>query len=524
MAPKIELNEAFVQALSIIEDSTDHLLVVGRAGVGKSTLLDYVKRSTAKNVAILAPTGVAAVNIGGQTIHSFFGFRPDVTIEKAIATAKRFLKQNKATIFQRLTTILVDEISMVRADLFDCMDHFLKTVRGNRSTAFGGVQVVAFGDLYQLPPIVKENEKAIFEEKYGGPYFFQSAAFASIMPHIVELEKVYRQHDAVFIELLNRIRNNTVTDADLKVLNQRVDIHFAPKEGLYVHLTPFNATADAINTRYLSQLKNGTTTYMAVSKGDFGKEAYPASPELTLKVGAQVMLLNNDSGGRWINGSMGQIVKLNPETVVVELESGRTEEVAPFEWEMYRYSYDEETKSIETKTIGTYKQIPIRLAWAITIHKSQGKTFDHVVIDLGRGTFASGQAYVALSRCRTLEGIVLKTPFEKRHIRADARVVEFLTQYQYAISESRIPFDKKMAMIVEAIEERQPLHITYLKHTDEKSRRVIMPLEAGDMEFGGRPFVGLRAICDDKRDERIFRVDRILDIAVATKQEGGFGW
>jgi len=509
---KIELNEEFVHALRLMDEGKRSVFITGRAGTGKSTLLQYFREHTRKNVVVLAPTGIAAINAGGQTIHSFFNFRPEVTPDTVSE-----IKPRDTKIYKNIDTIIIDEISMVRADLLDCIDLFLRRYGKKRKRPFGGIQMVFIGDLYQLPPVVRSKEKTLFNTIYRSPYFFDARVFGEIELEFVELEKVYRQRDDSFIELLNRIRNNTVTDEDLERLNTRVMPDFEPSgKDFYIYLTTTNDLADTINTKRLSRIRGREHTFEGYIDGDFPVKDLPTGLTITLKKGAQVMLLNNDSLGRWINGSIGRIIDFvredGKDVILVELEDGEMVDVLPFRWETIEYYYDEDRKRLSSSVTGSFIQYPLRLSWAVTIHKSQGKTFDKVIIDLGRGTFAHGQIYVALSRCTSFEGIVLKKPLKKGHILMDWRVVNFLTGFQYSISEKEMPLEEKLRVIEDAIRMRQPLEILYLKRSDEKTRRVVHPIYVGEMYYGSRRFTGLRAYCSMRNDERSFRVDRILKI------------
>lgn len=509
----IEINEEFGRALDLMKDGKTSVFVTGKAGTGKSTLLRYFRDTSMQDVVVLAPTGVAAVNVGGQTIHSFFGFKPDITpdlVNRAISIARR---KGKEDLYKEVETIVVDEVSMVRADIFDCMDLFLRGIR-KKHVPFGGVQMIMIGDLYQLPPVVTSRERAHFAGLYKSEYFFASMAFADLQPRVVELEKIYRQKDERFIKILNAIRNNSIGDDLIAELNLRHDPEFVPDDNFGIYLTTLNEQALHINEQKLSELKGKTRTYEGAMWGDFKEKDLPTERMLKLKVGAQVMLLNNDSEGRWVNGTIGRITKLGTSEIEVELADGFRETVDQCEWDIFNYELNESTKKIESKTAGSFIQFPIKLAWAITIHKSQGKTFDRCVIDLARGTFAPGQAYVALSRCRSLSGIVLKHKFQKKHVIVDWRIVNFLTQYQYMKSDERMPLDEKITIIKDAIQKRARLNITYLKSSDEKSRRVLKPISIGEMSFKGKSFLGMVAFCQSRGEERTFRVDRILEMKV----------
>lgn len=508
----IEINEDFKRALKLIEEGRD-LFLTGRAGTGKSTFLEYLRDTSEGSIVVLAPTGVAAVNVAGQTIHSFFGFRPDVTPEKAEKSAAKKLKIKEGKIYQQIGTIVIDEISMVRADLLDAIDRFLRVVRKKKDRVFGGVRMIFIGDLYQLPPVVTSQERAVFSTRYESPYFFDADVFQDFKPEFVELEKIYRQKDEKFINVLNAVRNNSVTSDDLDLINSRFIPDFKPSDGFYIHLVTINKRAAEINEERLLRLSNKLHTFKGGVDGEFTRDALPTEMELKLKKGAQVMLLNNDSYGRWVNGTVGKIEVINGDEVLVRLEDGTLVDVQPFSWELFNYELDHGSGHIVTELSGTFTQLPLKLAWAITIHKSQGKTFDRAIIDLGRGTFASGQAYVALSRCRTLEGMVLTTKFQKSHVLIDYRIIKFLTRYQYDISEEQLPLEGKVILIQDAIEIEGRLKITYLKAQDVKSRRIVRPISIGMMTFKGREFPGMRAFCEERGEERTFRIDRILEIS-----------
>jgi len=503
---KIDINPLFEKALHLMEETDKHVFVTGRAGTGKSTLLEYFRSITRKKIVVLAPTGVAAVNVSGQTVHSFFRFKPDVTVDKVREKAGK--KSNP--LYTKLDAIVIDEISMVRADLLDCVDEFLKMNGKLPGAPFGGIQMILIGDLYQIPPVVVGREREIFRNHYQSEYFFDANAFKTIEVDYIELEKIYRQTDSAFIDLLNGIRNKTAGDEEIETINDRCfdDECVLPDNAIY--LTTTNAMADERNETELSKLPGKRHSFEAEIKGKFEEKYFPAEKLLRLKKDAQVMLLNNDHAGRWINGTIGDIHKIKDESLSVKLLDGSIEEITPYSWEVSRFFWNKETKSVETESFGTFKQFPVRVAWAITIHKSQGKTFDHVVIDIGRGTFTPGQLYVALSRCRTLDGIFLKRKIKKSNIWTDWRVVKFTTGYQYELSEKELPFDDKIQLIENAIAAGTTLEITYLKPSNVKSKRIVRPEAVGEMEYKGRQYIGVSAFCLERQDYRTFRVDRIL--------------
>ncbi len=512
-AQAIELNEGFRRALNLMENTDKNLFITGRAGTGKSTLLSYFRANTRKRVVVLAPTGVAALNVQGQTIHHFFGFKPDITPDKV---SRVHVDPEQAELYRSLDTIVIDEISMVRADLLDCVDQFLRLNGPREDRPFGGIQLIFIGDLYQLPPVVTGKEKQAFGSLYQTPYFYSARVFDSLDMEFVELEKIYRQHDPQFIDLLNAIRNNSVTEEQLELLNQRCRPDFEPApDDFYVHLTTTNQLAERINQRQLAKLKGQPYVLTGRIKGKFGEEYLPTVVDLPVKIGAQIMMVNNDPDGRWVNGSLGRVTDiLQPRggepVVLAELADGGEVEITPHTWEIFRfYAEDGELKS---EVIGKFTQYPFMLAWAVTIHKSQGKTFDRVIIDIGRGTFAHGQVYVALSRCTTLEGIILKKPIRKKHVWTDYKVMDFLTRYQYEKAEQAFPVSEKIKLIERAIRNEVALEIVYLKPNDEKTRRVIWPERLGEMEYRGQKYLGLQAFCTKRKAKRVFRVDRILEI------------
>ncbi len=503
----MELNEQFNRAMAAMNEGSQNVFITGKAGTGKTTLLSYFIEHTEKEIAVLAPTGVAALNVNGETIHSFFKFKPNITIEEAKKKAKT---QGKSEMYTKLKTIVIDEISMVRADLLDCVDTFLRVARKNER-AFGGVQMIFIGDLYQLPPVVSTHEREHFAQLYKSPWFFDAHVFADKHCPLVfiELEKIYRQKDPNFINLLNAIRTNTVEDTHIKEINER----FTRTENRdAICLTSTNARALEINMQRLSEITSPLHTYTGSVDGGFDTKQLPTEMALELKKGAQVMFVNNDTAGRWVNGTLGTVVDIDTDILLVRTHDGQVVEVEEHTWDLYRYFYDKKKLSLGQEEIGSFSQVPLRLAWAITIHKSQGKTFDRVVIDLDRGSFASGQTYVALSRCRTFEGITLHKPIKASDIRLDWRVQRFLTDYQYALSEEAMPLEKKIKLIQHAIDMENEIEILYLKAKDVKSRRRIKPQAVGQMDYNGKEFLGLEAWCCLREEIRAFRVDRILEI------------
>jgi hypothetical protein len=367
--------------------------------------------------------------------------------------------------------------------------------------------------------VVTGGEKEVFQSLYETPYFYGARVFDSFEMEFVELEKIYRQHDEEFITLLNGIRNNSVTEEGLELLNQRYQPEFEPSpDDFYVCLTTTNRLAEEINGKRLAGLKGRLYIFTGSIEGDFGQEYLSTAVGLQCKVGAQVMMLNNDTEGRWVNGSIGKITGItqnskNEGIITAELADGVEVEIKPFTWEIFRFFV--EAGGLQSEVIGTFTQFPLMLAWAVTIHKGQGKTFDRVMIDIGKGTFAHGQMYVALSRCTTLGGIVLKKPALKKHIWTNYQVMDFLTKYQYKKAEQSYPVDGKIEVIRKAIENEASLEIVYLKPSDEKTTRVVRPEAVGEMEYHGKKYLGMRAFCLKRNEDRVFRVDRILEIREA---------
>ena len=501
MPQQIELNPQFAKALELINNSSKHLFITGKAGAGKSTLLNYAFKNSNKNMVIVAPTGVAALNIKGQTVHRFFSFPINVTPEKI----KNFEVTPKAKrIYKQLQTLIIDEVSMLRADIFDCINEFLQLYGPNPELSFGGVQLVLVGDLYQLPPVITNQEAPYFSSRYNSPYFFSSNAFKSINLEIIELTKIYRQKDIKFIELLSRIRSNSATQEDLATLNQQTPSK-NNKDNFCITLTTTNQMADETNRQKLETLPSRSYNSQAVIDGNFSSEYYPTLEILELKEGAQIMFLNNDIKKRWVNGSLGKIeaIKFNDNKIrylsIRLQDSAKLVEVFPYSWEIYKYSLI--GKEIISDIIGSFTQFPIRLAWAVTIHKSQGQTFDNVKIDLGRGTFAPGQLYVALSRCTSLQGLQLQQKLLPKHILSDSRICQFMKNFQTPTTS-----DSKIKYLQNAALNRQKLNIKYQKPNGDISHRIIIPIHIKG--------ANLLAFCTQRQEQRTFNLERISDISI----------
>ena len=427
-SPAIELTPEAQAVLQLWEHTRQHVFLTGRAGTGKSTLLQHFRTTTRKRLVVLAPTGVAAVNVHGQTIHAFFGFGPGITPEKA-----RRRTTGKKQLYRNLQALIIDEISMVRADLLDCIDQFLR-VNGPRAGApFGGVQLLFIGDLYQLPPVVLPEEETLFTTHYASPYFFDAHVLRTTPYTVIHLTKVYRQQDAAFVTLLDAVRTGGVEQRQLATLNARYRVDVAGRDRAQsVTLVTTNAMAERINAHHLAQIRHKPSTFTGTITGTFHRPQLPTEETLTLKARARIMMLNNEPRGQWVNGTLGDIDTITEDAgavkIRVTLDNGYSGTIASYTWEAIRFVWDDITQRIVSEVVGSFTQYPLRLAWAVTIHKAQGKTFDTVVIDVGRGTFAPGQAYVALSRCRSLEGLVLHTPLKPEHILVDLRAQAFLAR------------------------------------------------------------------------------------------------
>ncbi|MFA5031009.1 MAG: AAA family ATPase [Patescibacteria group bacterium] len=421
-----DLNQEKQEVLDLLEKTNQNVFLTGKAGTGKSNFLKYFRATTKKNVVVLAFTGVAAVNVQGQTIHSFFKFHPQTTIDNI---KRRW--GDDAKIYRKIDTIVIDEISMVRADLLDFIDKFMRLNGTNPNKPFGGVQVFAIGDLFQLPPVVTGEEERFFTSVYKSPYFFNSKVYPQARFVKNELTEMYRQDKEVqhnFIKALDNLRTCTFDQKDIDLINTRFDPDYEkPKNEFVISLVPTNRMAESINMTELAKLPSQEKIYRGFVTGDFKDKNLPTSQELAVKENAQVMLLNNDSKQRWVNGEIVKVIKTQDSSVRVLFDSGEFDDITPNKWDSIKFVFDEETQKIQPEVIGTFTQLPIKLAWAVTIHKGQGKTFDKVHIDFGNGTFASGQAYVALSRCRTLEGMTLTSPLEAHHFFADERIKEFMS-------------------------------------------------------------------------------------------------
>lgn len=430
-------NPEFQDAWSVITRTNRSVFLTGKAGTGKSTFLKYICANTKKKHIVLAPTGIAAVNVGGQTMHSFFKipFKPLLPDDPDIANITRLRKmlrytKEKVKLIRELDLIIIDEISMVRADVIDFVDRVLRVYSGNMREPFGGKQLLLVGDIFQLEPVVTHDMRDILRRYYKNFFFFNARAFAQINLVSVELKKIYRQTDSDFISLLDRVRVNRATSNDIARLNQRCNPDYQEvNETFAITLATRRDTVDSINDEHMQALKPPEYTYHGRIEGDFPENSLPTALRLVLKEGAQVIFIRNDKEGRWYNGTIGKVTRLNDDQVYVTLENGEEMDVLPEIWENMQYTYNEKEKKVEEKVLGTFMQIPIKPAWALTVHKSQGLTFNHVVIDFVGGAFTGGQTYVALSRCTSMEGITLLKPLSERDIIVNMAVVDFSRQF-----------------------------------------------------------------------------------------------
>jgi len=431
-------NIEFNNAAEFVNHTDKLVYLTGKAGTGKTTFLKYIKKTTSKNTVVLAPTGVAAINAGGETIHSFFQipFGPFVPNDSRLRTSSHNTenketiyttfkyKDKKKEILQKMELLIIDEISMVRSDLLDVIDQILKVFRNKSYMPFGGVQVILIGDTFQLPPIIKEDQWEILKQFYKTPFFFSSNAIQQNKPVYIELKKMYRQNDQKFIDLLNKVRIGKLDIIDYNFLNSKYNPSFQSEDSSHIILATHNYIVNNTNSTKLDQLNTEEFTYEAVIDGEFSHKNFPTVQFLDLKEGAQVMFIKNDKYKRYHNGKIGKIKKLKSNEIIVAFDEGKEISVEIAVWESIKYTYNQDENKIEEVVVGTFEQFPLRLAWAITVHKSQGLTFDKVYADLGKA-FSSGHVYVALSRCTSLNGLVLKTPINNKAIITSPEAIEF---------------------------------------------------------------------------------------------------
>lgn len=430
-------NPEFQDAWSVLRKTNRSVFLTGKAGTGKSTFLRFIRDNIKKKTVVLAPTGIAAVNVGGQTMHSFFKipFKPMLPDDPDYANPARMRKmlrypKEKVKLIRELDLIIIDEISMVRADIIDFVDRVLRVFSGNMREPFGGKQLLLVGDIFQLEPVVTHDTRDILRRYYKNFFFFNARAFDQINLVAIELRKIYRQSDNAFIALLDRVRVNRATATDIACLNQRCNPDYKDVSDQFaITLATRRDTVDAINDEHMQALKTPEYTYEGAIEGDFPENSLPTAYHLVLKEGAQVIFIRNDKSGRWCNGTIGKVTRLNDNSVYVAFENGSEVRVEWEVWENMQYTYNEKEKKVEEKVLGSFSQIPIKPAWALTVHKSQGLTFNHVVIDFAGGAFTGGQTYVALSRCTSLEGITLLKPLSERDIIVHMAVVDFSRQF-----------------------------------------------------------------------------------------------
>lgn len=447
---------AYELAYEYVQHTNCCIFLTGKAGTGKTTFLRRLKQECSKQMAVVAPTGVAAINAEGVTIHSLFQLPPQVFLPTSEARKQLFsemqMRAQKQRVLRNLELLVIDEVSMVRSDLLDTIDAVLRHIKHRPNHPFGGVQVLFIGDLFQLSPVAREQEWRLMQPYYEGAYFFQAQVFRELHPVYLELDHVFRQTNSDFIEILNQVRNNALTSQTLQYLNNRYYPDFEPSKQKehYITLSTHNSKVDAINLREMEALKGKAYIYQAKVKDTFPESMFPMDMALTLKVGARVMFIKNDSSQEklYYNGKLGVVTSLSKDAINVTCEDGTKVDVHTETWENVRYTADTGSETIITEVIGTFSHYPLRLAWAITIHKAQGLTFDRVVIDAA-DAFAAGQVYVALSRCRTLEGIVLHTPIPSRAL-TNAREVLYFTKNQSDIQsvETMLPAAKTEYMSI----------------------------------------------------------------------------
>ncbi len=512
----LQMNSQWKYALKQLQEGKKHLFITGKAGTGKSTLLSYYRDHTENNVVVLAPTGVAAVNVDGETIHSFFHFSPSITPSEARTLG---YKNFESELYTTVDTIIIDEISMVRADLLDCVDAFLRSARKSHHP-FGGVRMIFFGDLYQLPPVVTRDEVDIFRTQYQSEWFFDSNIMQAIFAEyddefeLIELDTIFRQSDQEFIDLLNHIRLQTIEPKHFLRLNQRVQTYSPSQTSSKtkhppITLTGRRDTAARMNAQQLDELHGQLHTYSGRVVGKFPDGHLPTETELSFKNGARVMFVANDPEGRYVNGTLGTIKSCTDEVITVKLDSGKTEDITPHTWEL-THTVVTDTRELKKEKLGTFTQFPLMLAWAVTIHKSQGKTFDNVIINMERGAFAFGQTYVALSRCKTFEGIVLSHPLSQKDVQMNTRIGKFFVSFAIRRANRIQPSEEKVQRILDAIEMQSQITIVYLKAHNDESTQIVTPKRLDHMQFGGSTFPGLEAYTAENQEPLTFNLERIL--------------
>jgi ATP-dependent DNA helicase PIF1 len=522
--PQFVLTEEFKEILDLLKNTNESIFITGKAGTGKSSLLKHFIKNTNKKLVILAPTGIAALNVSGQTIHSFFRFPPSIITPNKIEP-----DYVRAELFKNLQMVIIDEISMVRADLMNGIDIALRKNRNRLDEPFGGVQMVFIGDLFQLPPVVMESDRDYILKTYGGQYFFDSTVFKTFKYHFKELTTIFRQSNGQpeFKTMLNNIRNNEAQFNDMALLNSRHKDNAGEQENS-IFLTTRRNISRNINNVKLENLPGEKFTFTGTLSGKYLKlkeeaeekldDKLPAPYKLELKKDAQIMMLKNDGGKRWVNGSIGKVEKLEENVITVKID-GNKYKIEKESWNEVEYVLNKETKEIEERIIAGFSQFPLQLSYAMTIHKSQGKTFDKITVDVGTGAFAHGQIYVALSRCRTIEGIILNNPIRNNDIIVDPRVIEYYKtkSIPQAKTTTILNQPKKDLSIKDelqkAINGNHKIKIQYENFDGEVSEREISELKMTE-EFNdfGYDKQHIKGYCHLRNEERSFKISRIKKI------------
>lgn len=522
--PQFVLTEEFKEILDILKNTNQSVFITGKAGTGKSSLLKHFIKNTNKKLVILAPTGIAALNVSGQTIHSFFRFPPSIITPNKIEP-----DYVRAELFKNLQMVIIDEISMVRADLMNGIDIALRKNRNKLDEPFGGVQMVFIGDLFQLPPVVTESDREYILKTYGGQYFFDATVFKTFKYQFKELTTIFRQSNEQpqFKTMLNNIRNNEAEFDDMALLNSRHKDNAGEQENS-IFLTTRRNIARNINNDKLENLPGEKTTYTGSLSGKYLKlkeeaedkleDKLPAPYKLELKKEAQIMMLKNDGGKRWVNGSIGRVEKLEENSITVKID-GNKYKIEKESWNEVEYVLNKETKEIEERIIAGFSQFPMQLSYAMTIHKSQGKTFEKITVDVGTGAFAHGQIYVALSRCRTIEGIILNNPIRNNDIIVDPRVIEYYktksipqSKLTNILSQPRTETSIKDEL-QKAINGKRKIKIQYENFDGEVSERELSNLQmTDDFNSFGYDKQHVKGFCHLRNEERSFKISRIKNI------------